>query len=552
VSNHDISATRNADDYDYTCDLRRLPRLSDEERNHLVALLAEAQAGRVPFHVARQAQERLTEGHLWLATVVAWERCPKERRSLLPDLIQEASLCLVQLAASFDYTSSENFTAWATVALRDQVCCAIGDDRLVRVPRKVRSRLRKAGRLSDLDALRPLSLDKTYREDEECTLYRFIPQPEVPTRDLQQDAQKRAALEAWLMHLSPSAQQVIRLSFGLCEEDGRAQTPGEIAALLGVTPTEISSLKRAALLKLKAIAEGRARGQRSQTKAPSQQRATTSRATEKHARLERAALYLQREGQPITTAHLARLAEVSFPTAAKFLRRRAHPADSAAQPCAERLEAAYARLQTSGKHITAYALSKQADVHVHTAARFLEREGMLPVQNPQVRCTEQLEQTYAQIQAEGTTMTISGLARRAGVHSRTAQRFLDARHPEQALRHTSKHSSEIQIRLEQVYASLQTQGKAITERALAQHAGVSRTTAKHFLHPQPPVDTARSCTQRLEDASVQLQTERKTITASSLARVAQVHWSTATRFLQQRQAGFHEQASPPAREVCYV
>jgi hypothetical protein len=174
------------------------------------------------------------------------------------------------------------------------------------------------------------------------------------------------------------------------------------------------------------------------------------------------------------------------------------------------------------------------------------------MQNPQVRCTEQLELAYVQMQAEGTAITISGLARRAGVHSRTAQRFLDVCHPEQTLRHTSKHSSGIQIRLEHAYASLQTQGKTMSERALARDAGVSRKAAKHFLHPQPPVDKGRSCTERLEDASVLLQAEGKPITASSLARVAQVHWSTATRFLQQRQPVFHQREAPPEQEVYYV
>ncbi len=375
MGKHEISAIRTAGDYDYTCDLRHLPRLSDEERDHLVAFLAEVQAGRVPPHAARQAQERLIEGHLWLASVVAWEWCPKERRPLIPDLIQEASLCLVQFAASFDYTGGENFTAWATVALRDQVRRAIGDDRFVSVPRSTRSRLRKAGHLADLGAFQPLSLDEIHMEDEECTLYRFIPEPEVPYRDLQQDVRKRAILEAWLAQLSPFAQQVIRLSYGLCDQDGRAQTPGEIAATLGVTSENISSIKRSALLKLKAIAQGRAREQRKRAGASSRQRAIApaSRATEKHAQLERAALYLQREGQPITTAHLARLAQVSFPTADKFLRRRAHSAGGVLQSCAERLEAAFACLQTSGKRITAYALSKQADVHVQTAQRFLEQ-----------------------------------------------------------------------------------------------------------------------------------------------------------------------------------
>jgi RNA polymerase sigma factor (sigma-70 family) len=554
MSKHEISAIRTAGDYDYTCDFRHLPRLSDEERDYLISLLAQASTGDISPYRAKQAQEHLIEGHLWLATVVAWEWCPKERRPLIPDLIQEASLCLTQVAASFDYTSGENFTAWATVALRDHVRRAIGDDRFVRVPRSTRSRLRKAGRLTDLDAFQPLSLDEIRMEDEECALYSFIPEPEVSYRDPQQDARKRALLEAWLAQLPSSAQQVIRLSFGLCDEDGRARTPGEIAASLCVVPSTISSIKRSALLKLKAIAQGRAREQRKRAGAPSRQRAISpaSRAAEKHAQLERAALYLQREGQPITPAHLARLAEVSFLTADKFLRRREHPAGGSALPCAERLEAAYAYLQTTGKRITAYALSKQADVHVKTAERFLEREGMPPVQDPQTRCAAQLERACAQMQGEGTAITISVLARRAGVHPRTAQRFLEARQPERALQRTGKGDPERQARLEQAYASLQTQGQAITERALARHAGVCRKRAKHFLHPQPPVDTGQSCAERLEDAYTQLQTERKNITASSLSRVAQVHWSTATRFLRERQAVSHEQESKPAREVCYV
>jgi hypothetical protein len=268
------------------------------------------------------------------------------------------------------------------------------------------SALTKAGRIADLDAFQPLSLDEIRMEDEECTLYRFIPEPEVPYRDPQQDAQKRAALEVWRAQLPPFAQQVLRLSFGLCEEDGRAQTPGEIATSLGVTAGNISFLKRCALLKLKAIAEGRARERR------------------------------QRAGAP------ARLAQVSFPTADKFLRRREHPAGGALQPCARRLEAAYAHLQATGKCITAYALSKQADVHVKTAERFLEREGMLPGQDPQARCAERLEQAHAQMQAEGTPITITTLAHRAGVHYRTAQRFFEVHQPEQALWRTGRDDPE--------------------------------------------------------------------------------------------------------------
>src|SRR5215467_11583766 len=87
-------------DYYYT-DLKRIPRQTDEERHRLIASLAIAQAQPLPLMQATSTKQHLIEGYLRFATRVVIDHCPRTRYDLLPDLLQEASLGLIQATDRF-------------------------------------------------------------------------------------------------------------------------------------------------------------------------------------------------------------------------------------------------------------------------------------------------------------------------------------------------------------------------------------------------------------------------------------------------------------------
>jgi len=271
--------------------------------------------------------------------------------------------------------------------------------------------MRQDGRGDYLERFSPASLEMI-RNDEGTTLAQYLAEPAISVRDPEQERHTQAQVEGFLSCLPAPAQEILRRLYGLLEQDGRPRTVREVAAELGMTPHGVDGARRRGLLRLRAIAQGRVnlpaveemaqevtpsqkhtrttemhsprtaqqfleRGQSEQTEAPSPEHVAlvvSRTTTEKQEQLERASLYLQQQGQRVTAAQLARLAEVSFITASKFLRRREQSTDGFQQPCAERLEEAYAHLQiTTGKRITAYALQQGAQVHWSTAMRFLQK-----------------------------------------------------------------------------------------------------------------------------------------------------------------------------------
>ncbi len=485
---------------DYCHIIRFLSPLPDEERDTLISQLADAQASCLSTSEVTQAQDRLIEGHLWLGPTLARKWCPACRRTLLPDLVQEANQRLIVLARTFDYQSGKNFTAYAIVALSAHIRAALHNDTLIRVPRTTRNRMRQDGRAAQLDALLPLSLDRVF-ESEQCgeeeSLGETLAEPHISLCDAHEHTRKHQQVEALLSHLSPRAEQVLRLSFGLFEEDGRSRPSAEIADLLAIPVHAVHTAKQQALARLRMIADEqteypvqRKRGpsSRSERPSPTTRSVEPRPSTDGQQRLERAWTYLEVQHLPITAARLARLAAVHFITADRFLRRRTRPVEQTERSMTERLEQAYTQLQATGKRVTAYALAKQVDVHPSTAQRFLLVHENTGPQNPHARCVEQLERAYAALQEEGVPLTVNLLARRAGVHYHTARTFVEHRQPTSVspVRQATgpRRNLEIQVPLEQAYAQMQAEGKAISERGLARQAGVSRSSARRFLKQQ--------------------------------------------------------------------
>src|SRR5258706_1666355 len=97
----------------YYRELNRIPRLAQEEQQRLLAALAVDGTESLPGQGATPMKHRLIEGHLALASRIAREHCPPSRyAALLPDLVQEDNLALIQATEQYSSTSGRDFTPY--------------------------------------------------------------------------------------------------------------------------------------------------------------------------------------------------------------------------------------------------------------------------------------------------------------------------------------------------------------------------------------------------------------------------------------------------------
>src|ERR1700730_8700737 len=148
-------------DFDYYyADLKRLPRLTKEERQQLTHSATQRDS---------QAINRLIEGHLSLVTRIALERCPPTHYYQLPDIIGEVALTLVKAAHRYDFEGEGKFTCYAMACADGAVKRTISDHRLLHIPSSTLSRAKQQGKEEQLYQLHPLSLDEQmiwYNTDE--------------------------------------------------------------------------------------------------------------------------------------------------------------------------------------------------------------------------------------------------------------------------------------------------------------------------------------------------------------------------------------------------
>src|SRR5437762_1146400 len=125
----------------YYADLKRLPRLTREERQQL---LVQASQGE------RMVLNRLIEDHLSLATRIAIDRCPRRGYRGFDDVIGDVCLTLVKVAHRYDFTAPGDFTAYVIACTEGATKRSIGDDRLIHVPSSTYSRYKQEERLAEL------------------------------------------------------------------------------------------------------------------------------------------------------------------------------------------------------------------------------------------------------------------------------------------------------------------------------------------------------------------------------------------------------------------
>ncbi len=379
----------------YYRELNRIPVLAQEEQQRLlVALSARTQ----PLSVQRATllTHRLIEGHLALASRIAREHCPPSRyASLLPDLVQEANLALIQATNQFASMHEGDFTDYVCAWMRAGVKGAVSRAAMpIAVPYHVRVRAREEGTLEQWYRLQPVSLDRLLNEEEraESNLVATLVAPTIPqTPPPARDESTRAFVEQLLSYLSPRAQAVLRLRHGLvAEDDERPRSTGEIAQELGIAPDAVSAYERDGLRRLQALVKGEARllpyqgrlaislGGADAPTLESQQHQDL--AQERRERLVQAYQRLYEQGVKVTIDRLVEVTGVPTNLVAAFLRElrgkhcyRTGTAEERVQARWQRLEEAYKQLAAAaGTTPSGQALARQAHTRQDTARAFLK------------------------------------------------------------------------------------------------------------------------------------------------------------------------------------
>src|SRR5260221_1059693 len=363
----------------YYADLRRLPHLSREERQHLVTGMSEAHISlAVPQET--QVKHRLIEGYLPFAKHLAITLCPPTLyQRLLPDLIGAVNLAVVEATMRCDLSSTMSLDAYIAAYVRGTIKQTIVKDDLLTIPSRARERARAEGTLEQLYAQhRVASLDELMAwfetdEVEEPPVKPIMPTEAAPLRDPLQ----RAQVETLLSYLSPRAQAILRLRYGLSDDNERRHTTKEIVRLLGIDRRLVLTTERDALARLRALVEGLATLGKKNGKPciynPDAHTNYTITPDQETAILH-AYQGLQAQGIIVTGRSLAKEAGMSVGRALMFLRlhRTETPKEARARQRERKLEEGSTRLEARGRGVTSQLLAKEPGGMKKTAIDFLK------------------------------------------------------------------------------------------------------------------------------------------------------------------------------------
>ena len=375
---------------DYYAQIKQLPRLSKEEQQQLVTLLAQSEQGQSTTSPAtlRTARHRLIEGHLRPAAAIAVRECPPSRYRLLPELVEAANLALVEAMRRCDMQHPADLTSYLLTTVRGAVRRVLANENLIRVPDTTRQHARLKGTAERFAVYATASLEVLMHpfddegEREPCAAP-LLPTTAAPERD----PALRAQVEAWLALLSPRAQSVLRLRYGLSDDNERAHSLIEVAHLLGLPYQTVQQIERCALQRLRAFASGEAsvggtdelpirRRRRQYRERP----ASTLVPAEQEAHLMQTATRLQAQGLGVTLRRLTHESGVPAYRVQAFLKahRDQFPSVQAGQRHQQALEEVarvYAQLLEQGEPVTSCKkLAKAAHVRIDTALEFLRAE----------------------------------------------------------------------------------------------------------------------------------------------------------------------------------
>ena len=437
-----LTITSKADLDQYCREIKCFPRLAgDQEMRSLGTRIVAAQEQRLPAEQALLAKHRLVEAHLGLVLSLAYHYAPWFDRLDLMDLIQEGNLALLTAANRCDYRDpSKHFTPYATAYVREVLINTVGKDDLIQVNVNQFWRLYKHKReaLQAIRAMQPCSLDQVVDEDHH-TLADLVEAPAVicpsPTSSSSAPSDKRVLVEALLSHLSLREQQVMRLRYGLDEQDGQERSQVAVAALLGIAQAQVNRIERGALAKLRALGmqvapapEVTARlgkGQQRQALLARLTQEVQAQGGSEEERLARAYERLEAQGfTGVNPFQLSKVAQVDGRTTVAFLHARLGGSPQ------ERIAAVYAQLVVQGEHPTRERIRQLAHVDGKQITAYKQAQGIplrLTTRRPLVgTAQERLDRALAQLEAQGEKVTKTRLEQLAGVASKTSGAYLRA------------------------------------------------------------------------------------------------------------------------------
>lgn len=373
------SFTTNYTTYDlaaYYADLKELARLTDEQRQGLRTALLVASTP----EEATALKHQLIQSYLSFATRLALDLCPASRyQRWFPDLLAAANLILVETVMERDLHTIQCLTPYLAACMRAAMKRAMQGERFIKISASVRARAQQQGRPDAFSALEHvLSLEEQMEsarpdEQEELLASPLTPCEAAPTRD----PQMRAQIEEYLSYLSPRAQTVLRLRYGLDEENEHQHSPSETARLLGLTEGVVCVTERDALARLRALLTGKATLGRRNGKIciccpPERCYGFTP---EREAALTHAYGTLRAQGTPISARVLAQQAGVGITVAQFFVRTRIqNPSwEERERERQERLVQTYTRLHAQGKPCGSAILAREARVGKPSALAFLKQ-----------------------------------------------------------------------------------------------------------------------------------------------------------------------------------
>ena len=349
----------------YYADLRSLSCLSRDERQHLVTSLSAAHSTSAILPEA-QLKQQVIESYLPLAKHLAITLCPPARyHRLLPELIGAVNLAVVEAVMRADLDSTLSLDAYVAAYVRAAIKRTLSTDELLPLPAQARERAKAEGTLDQLHAQRRVvSLDAWMEwfdpvAAEEPLLTPLVPTEAAPERHPEQ----RAQVDTLLSYLSPRAQAILRLRFGLADDNERCLTTNEIAALTGIERGVVRSIERDALTRLRAFVAGKAiLGQKNGKSCICYPDAhnTSANTPEQDAALQAAYDDLQARDLIVTGRSLAHAAGTSVERAWTFLRRHrcGTPVEARARQRQQKLERVCARLEARGVRVTSPLLAK--------------------------------------------------------------------------------------------------------------------------------------------------------------------------------------------------
>jgi RNA polymerase sigma factor (sigma-70 family) len=362
----------------YYADLKRLPRLSREDRQSLVIGMPGAHFSPALFQET-QVKHRLIEGYLPFAKHLAITLCPPSLyHRLLPDLIGAVNLTVVEATMRCDLGSTMSLDAYIAAYVRGAIKRTLATDELLPIPARARERAKAEGTLEQLYTQhRIASLDELmawFETDavEEPPVKPILPTGAAPLRNPQQ----RAQVDTLLSYLSSRAQAILRLRYGLSDENERRHTTAEIARLLGIDRRVVLTTERDALARLRALVAGKATIGKQNGKPcilyPDAHN-TYKITPEQEALMLHACSDLQAQGVIVTGRSLAKEVGTSVDRALMFLRlhRTETPKEARARQRQQKLEDVCTRLEGQGVRVTSPLLAKEAEVMKKTAIDFL-------------------------------------------------------------------------------------------------------------------------------------------------------------------------------------